>query len=76
MDVCGVGEGPGLCSHASDGGGVAIGLGCGLCLAQVERLRKEHDAEIAGMQALCGRLESQVTSYHEALSARMRPGVA
>jgi len=42
----------------------------------VERLRKEHDAEIAGMQALCGRLESQVTSYHEALSARMRTGVA
>lgn len=37
----------------------------------LERLRKDHDADIDGMQALCGRLQSQVNSYHESLERRM-----
>ena len=37
----------------------------------IERLRKEHDAEVVGMQALCSRLESQVNNYHASLSASM-----
>ena len=43
---------------------------------QIEKLRKDHDADIAGMQELCGRLESQVASYHEALECRMVTGVS
>lgn len=42
----------------------------------IERMRKEHDADVAGMQALCGRLESQVSSYHEALERRMTAATA
>jgi len=37
----------------------------------IERARREHDGEVAGMQALGGRLESQVAAYHESLEARM-----
>ena len=36
-------------------------------MAQIERLKKEHGGEIAGMQALCSRLESQVNTYHAGL---------
>ena len=42
----------------------------------IERMRKEHDKDVAGMQALCGRLESQVSSYHEALERRMTAATA
>jgi len=37
----------------------------------LERLQRDHAADVDGMQALCGRLESQVNSYHESLERRM-----
>lgn len=38
----------------------------------IYKLRKGHEAEIKSMQGLCGKLEAQVSSYHEALECRMR----
>ena len=37
----------------------------------LDRLKRDHDADVDGMQALCGRLQSQVNSYHESLERRM-----
>jgi kinetochore protein Nuf2 len=37
----------------------------------LDRLQRDHDADVDGMQALCGRLQAQVNSYHESLERRM-----
>eukprot|EP01052_Picozoa_sp_SAG31_P054324 SAG31_NODE_14395_length_809_cov_1.398592_1_plen_58_part_00 len=37
----------------------------------IERLKKQHDGEIADMEEFCRRLEAQVNSYHAGLQTSM-----